>query len=180
MHSVWGLISLLYWHSQESSPLFKTASGLHQEHGLHACLYIRVFCHLCVCVLLFAVAFLVAIGNTLTFFYKNMPLLQVHPWSQLSGFTVLADCLTLELVPSFTTLVGLQTRHKSRDFGFVAANVTSSGLSFLQFVFCPSYYTCIHFIYSRHPHNVLQWFHVCRVCVSMLDSLSFRESESIK
>ena len=126
MHSVWGLISLLYWHSQESSPLYKTASG-HQEHDLHACLYIRVFCHLCVCVLLFAVAFLVAIGNTLTFFYKNMPLLQVHPWSQLSGFTVLADCLTLELVPSFTTLVGLQTGHKSRDFGFVAAYVTSSG-----------------------------------------------------
>ena len=32
-HSVRGFISLLYWHSQESSP---TTSGLHQEHGLHA------------------------------------------------------------------------------------------------------------------------------------------------
>ena len=126
MHSVWARISLLYWHSQESSPVqdsLRTTSGTWPTcMSVYTCI-----CHLCVCVLLFAVAFLVAIGNTLTFFYKNMPLLQVHPWSQLSGFTVLADCLTLELVPSFTTLVGLQTGHKSRDFGFVAAYVTSSG-----------------------------------------------------
>ena len=41
-------------------PLCKTASGLHQECGLHACLYIRVFCHLCV--LLFTVAFCMPSG----------------------------------------------------------------------------------------------------------------------